>query len=95
MPPDSREAALAEFPASEVEIWPEHWPAIELFLACGTQWRMRVQPAGMGASLSVPCGLDYVAVEMVARVRGVGLTADVLEALQVIEMTIVSEVSGG
>lgn len=94
MPPEQRAIATAELGPSEVGIWPEHWPAVELFLACATQWRMRQQPVGM-TSMSVPCGLDYVAVEVVARARGVALTAEVLDALQVIEMTVMQEVSGG
>jgi hypothetical protein len=37
-------------------VWPENWPALELFLAVSTQWRV-----GSGG----PIGLDYNAVDAV------------------------------
>lgn len=43
-------------------VWPENWDALELFLACDTQWRV-VQ--GMGASRVL--GFDYQGVEIVMR----------------------------
>jgi len=38
------------------EVWEEHWPALELFLAMRTQWRVI---AGMGGAQHQ--GLDYTA----------------------------------
>lgn len=33
-----------------MEVWPENWPAVRVFIEMGTQWRM---------SMSGPIGLDY------------------------------------
>lgn len=54
-PIDPREIApfgltLEDFAGDPVEIWPEHRPAFEAFVAMGTQWRI-----GMAG----PTGLDY------------------------------------
>lgn len=38
-------------PGGEVGVLPENWPAVRVFLALGTQWRM----APMGGA----CGMDY------------------------------------
>ncbi len=40
------------YAAQGVEVWPENWPSLELFMQLGTQWR--VGPAGV-------TGLDYAA----------------------------------
>lgn len=44
-----------------VEVWPENWPAVDLFVRVGTQWRV-----GMGGA----SGLDYNVVwRMIDRLR--------------------------
>ena len=48
-PPDSPELEL-------VEVWAEHWPAVQLFGAMQTQWRH---------GFSGPTGLDYAALPVV------------------------------
>lgn len=50
----------ADLAASQetVEVWPENWPAVELFCAVATQWR---------ASFGGVIGLDYTAVEAAMR----------------------------
>lgn len=68
--------APAETPA--VEILPECMAAVELFLACSTQWRVAGQ-AGL------PIGLDYAAVAVVARARRTRLDAELLGDLQIVE----------
>ncbi|WP_016854793.1 DUF1799 domain-containing protein [Halomonas smyrnensis] len=74
--------AQPEIPPEEIrcEIWAEHHPALELFLACRTQWRII---AGMGGAHYQ--GLDYLAVESVMRMRGVEDMAGMLEQLQQLE----------
>lgn len=57
---------------------PENWPALELFLACATQWRL----AGMEG---VRIGLDYPAVEAVMRITRVDDRPDAFQRLRVIE----------
>lgn len=42
----------ASFEAQEFGVWPENWPAFELFVCMGTQWRI-----GMNGAT----GLDYSA----------------------------------
>lgn len=44
-----------------VDVWPENWPAVDLFVRIGTQWRV-----GMGGA----SGLDYSVVwKMIERMR--------------------------
>ena len=45
-----------------VEVWPEHWPALELFAALATQWRVGV---------SGPTGLDYTAIAAVMELQDI------------------------
>lgn len=42
-----------------LDIWPENWGGLCLFLRLETQWRYAQRPVGMGASVGVPAGLDY------------------------------------
>lgn len=60
-------------------MWPENWPAVQLFLAMTTQWRYT--PAGHHA------GLDYTALQHpMAALRLHGRAArDAFSGLQVIE----------
>jgi hypothetical protein len=56
-------AAAASFaPQVEVELWPEHGPALELFAALATQWRV---------GMSGATGLDYSAIAAVMDVHGI------------------------
>lgn len=64
----------------EYAVWEEHWQALQVFLACRTQWRIIAGMAGAQHQ-----GLDYPAVESVMRMRGVEDTAQVLGQLQQIE----------
>ncbi|RTR02055.1 hypothetical protein EKG36_13090 [Halomonas nitroreducens] len=61
-------------------MWEEHWPALRVFLACRTQWRVI---AGMGGA--VHQGLDYPALESVMRMQGVEDAAAMLEQVQQLE----------
>ena len=60
----------------DFEVWPDNWPAVEMFLRCQTQWR--TTSAGV-------CGLDYSAVEWLFRLYEVKDQPAVLEDLQVME----------
>ena len=60
----------------DFEVWPDNWPAVEMFLRCQTQWRTTA--AGV-------CGLDYTAVLAVFRLYEVEDQPTVLENLQVME----------
>ncbi|MBX9702389.1 MAG: DUF1799 domain-containing protein [Acetobacteraceae bacterium] len=64
--------------AETVEVWPENWSAVRVFVAMDTQWRR----AGM---TGIPCGLDYAAIPPVAGMLGVAADADLLARLQVLE----------
>lgn len=67
-----------EPPELSFEVWPENWPAVELFMAAATQWRH----GGKG-----PTGLDYTAVEALMRLRRVAKRdrADLLADVQIME----------
>lgn len=67
-------------------MWQENVPAVELFLLCDTQWRYA--PSGL------VLGLDYPAVELVARMFGVELSADLFGRLQVLERELIKVRSG-
>lgn len=91
MPPDIAEKMLAQRPGdpesgASFAVLPENWPAVKLFLACGTQWRT----AGMAG---VVIGLDYSAVAVVASARRTKLTARLLDDLQVMEAAVVKALS--
>jgi hypothetical protein len=45
-----------------VDVWPDCWPAFDLFAQCRTQWRV-----AMGG----PTGLDYVAVLALMDLHGI------------------------
>jgi len=67
-------------------LWPELVPALRLWSAVQTQWRVSVigaVAAGMGAApVSARTGLDYQGVEVVMRRRGIrGRQADEMFAL--------------
>lgn len=62
--------------------------AVELFQRCSTQWRYRTvyTPAGMTAiGLELPRGLDYRALEQVARIYGQELGEDLFARIQILE----------
>lgn len=46
------------------EVWADCWPALQIFLACETQWRHVAHRAGIDWT-----GLDYVALDVVMRRR--------------------------
>jgi len=82
----TEDAALAAFglqrdapPDDEhIDVWPEHWQAVETFGALMTQWSM-----GMHG----PTGLRYESVPVVMRIRGVPRAewAEVFEGIRVME----------
>jgi hypothetical protein len=43
-------------------VWAENWPAVQLFEAMGTQWRV---------GFAGPVGLDYAAIPFVLRMQSV------------------------
>jgi len=88
---DSADDAAAfglELPAVERDencaIWPEAWPAVDLFLKVQTQWRG-------GASGII--GLDYGAVRWVMHLYGSEDDRELLEDLQVIEARVIEKVN--
>ena len=60
----------------DFEVWPDNWPAVEMFLRCQTQWR---------TTMSGVCGLDYSAVEWLFRLYEVEDQQAVFQDLQVME----------
>jgi hypothetical protein len=68
--------ALPEQPSIDCEVWPENWPAVEMFLRCQTQWR---------TTMNGLLGLDYGAVAWILRLYEVEDPRALLEDLQVME----------
>jgi hypothetical protein len=72
-------AASAQPAAAEaVEVMPENWGAMRVFLGMETQWRR----AGMAG---VAVGLDYGALPVVAGALGVTADADLFGRLRILE----------
>jgi hypothetical protein len=61
----------------DYELWPEHQPALELFMRCMTQWR---------ATSGGVIGLDYGVVLQLASLYQIQNPGLVLEDLQVMEL---------
>jgi len=61
---------------------PENWQAVCLFLALQTQWTFT--PSGSRA------GLNYTSVRIVAGLRGVKLTPDLFNDVQLLEITLIN-----
>ncbi|MGL4831387.1 MAG: DUF1799 domain-containing protein [Propionibacteriaceae bacterium] len=66
------------------EVWPEAWPAVDLFLKVQTQWRG-------GASGII--GLDYTAVRWLMELYALDDQRTMLEDLQVIEARVIETVN--
>ncbi|MCU0842962.1 MAG: DUF1799 domain-containing protein [Thiobacillaceae bacterium] len=78
-------AALAKhFTPEAVEVFPENWPAVRVFDALGTQWRM---------SMAGPIGLDYAALPMVFDLLGIEDRAAVFEDLRTMERAALEELT--
>lgn len=60
------------------EVMPDNWPAWLLFVRCATQWRV----APMGGYI----GLDYAAVDLVAKLGGVRRQRERFELLDDLRM---------
>lgn len=68
------------------EVWPENWPAVCLFLACTTQWRIESRPDS-----NLPIGLDYPAVEAVMRIHEVSDCKAMFAQIQIMELAALQE----
>ncbi|MET0332549.1 MAG: DUF1799 domain-containing protein [Dyella sp.] len=75
---------LSDYPEPLVEIWPESWPAFDLYTQISTQWRV-----GYGG----PTGLDYTVVyhELDRRNLDRETYDEMLAALRVIERAALTE----
>lgn len=62
----------------DVDVWPEHWDAVRVFAAMGTQWNV-----GMGG----PVGMRYEALQVVLDMHEVpaGERPHVFECVRVME----------
>lgn len=58
-----RAALHADAAAQQLDVWPEHWHAVQIFLAMETQWRVAAGMAGL-----VWLGLDYSAIDAAERI---------------------------
>ena len=63
--------------AADFELWPEHVPAVDLFIRCGTQWRT----TGEGVM-----GLDYGVLLQLGSLYQVPDMPRVLEDVQTMEL---------
>lgn len=70
--------ALAARDTATVEVFPENWQAVSVFVRMGTQWRR----AGVKG---IPTGLDYAALGVVARACRVRLSQALLDQVRTLE----------
>lgn len=84
---DADEAAqlLAATADPVFEVDPENWDAVVLFMRCQTQWTI----GGTGQRT----GLNYSGVEVVARFSRVEFTPDLFDQVQLLELTVINELS--
>ncbi|MFH0351028.1 MAG: DUF1799 domain-containing protein [Chromatiales bacterium] len=66
---------------NEPEVWEEHVSAIALFEACATQWRR--------SPLGGLMGLDYAAMEVVARATGILIDRTLLDYIRLMEAEVI------
>ena len=68
----AEDVAQARTQQSEPEfgVYPENWPAVQVFLALTTQWRT-VAVSTWGSARLIQTGLDYSAIEPVMKLTGV------------------------
>lgn len=78
--------ARRDQPPEACEVHEENWPTVALFLDCSTQWRT----AGMSG---VPVGLDYAAVDLVARTTERTITPAMFAGLRVMEGAAIAEMA--
>lgn len=64
------------------EVFPENWPAFEVFVACSTQWM------GIGDNIS---GLNYPSVYTVMRIYRVKNQRDTIERIRTMEYSAMLE----
>ena len=67
------------------EVWPDNWAAVQVFVACQTQWRW------VGGMAAMRTGLDYTAVITTAGVLDVGDTAAVFDGVRILEAAALHE----
>lgn len=84
LPTDWSAIAGPEDPATEADpalaIWPDHWDAVRLVAALASQWRVSV-----GGDRLIWLGLDYAAVEVTARLMGIGMSPTLFAQVQTLE----------
>ena len=71
-------------PEKDLEIFKENWAAVELFLRVQTQWR---------TSVGGVTGLDYASVISTAKLYKYRNLPSVIEDLQVMEATVLTEMN--
>ena len=81
MPPQWLDAGQNE--PDQFEVWPENWPALELFMCCQTQWHWR--PDGRRG------GLIYSELIGMGKLYGVESLSQVVADVQVIEIEILNQ----
>jgi hypothetical protein len=68
--------------APPVEVLPQNWPAVCVFVDCATQWRYGERGA---------TGLEYASVVAVMRLHGIKDKRDTFNRIRVLESTVLEE----
>lgn len=66
-----------------LEIYPENWEVVQLFLRLQTQWR--ISPTGHRI------GLEYQSIPPVCQAYGIEYTGELMCDLQLMELTVINE----
>lgn len=81
LPEDEIERLLLQERKKDFSVWADNWPALQVFIACQTQWRVIV-----GATQCIYQGLDYSSLESVLRIQAPRKKrADLFEDVRLLE----------
>ena len=81
---DAIRGALSGNTGDGAGVWPQHVAIVTAFLACATQWRTTVAPAGDGFKL-LWLGLDYAGARAGVEAAGLALDPDIWAGVRIME----------
>lgn len=83
----------AEDSAGQDGVWEEHVPAVSLFLAAHSQWRTVALSLDAGIVVR-RTGLDYPALESIARIQGIAIDGALFHQVQLLEVAALNAFNG-
>lgn len=84
LPAETVDKVIGAQDSGDFEVWPENWPAFELFMRCQTQWRWRTDNGKRAGLINT----ELIATGRLYRVKHLDR---VMEDVQVIEHEILNQ----